>query len=98
MYGIAIAIIGCGFILFLPKTVLIEFFNDHMVLHNKASKDECVLIYYEEIVSFEYKRGINRDFLYIELEDGSIEKIEAFSKLLFESFMNHYCPGKQKVK
>lgn len=98
MYGIATIIIGLCAIMFLPKTILVEFFEDSLVLHNKASKDDCVLIYYEDVTSFIYVRGSLKDYLQIALEDGSIEKVEAFSKIIFESNMNHYCPGKIRTK
>ena len=98
LYGVGIIIVGICSIIFLPRTVLIEFFTNYLVLYNMASKDDCCLIYYEDVVSYEYKRGSLKDYLYIELIDGSIKKIEAFSKVLFEAYLNRYFPGKQKIK
>lgn len=98
MYGIATIVVGSCAIMFLPKTILVEFYDDHLVLHNKASKDDCVIIYYEDVTSFIYVRGSLKDYLEIALEDGSIEKVEAYSRIVFEAYMNHYCPGKIKTK
>ena len=98
MYGIATIIVGMCSIFFLPRTILIEFYNSYLVLYNMASKNDCCLIYYEDVVSYEYKRGSLKDYLYIELIDGSVKKIEAFSKILYEAYLNRYFPGKQKTK
>ena len=98
MYGVATIIVGMCSIFFLPRTILIEFYNSYLVLYNMASKNDCCLIYYEDVVSYEYKRGSLKDYLYIELKDGSVKKIEAFSKILYEAYFNRYFPGKQKTK
>ena len=66
-------------------------------MFNKADKSSCVLIYYDEISSWYYTWSANRDYLYIELENGSTEKIEAFSKTVFEANMNRFVRGKKKI-
>ncbi|MBR4421358.1 MAG: hypothetical protein IKS69_02380, partial [Erysipelotrichaceae bacterium] len=75
---------------------LMEFFQDYLVIYNKADKNSCVLIYYDEISSWYYTWSANRDYLYIELENGTVEKIEAFSKTLFETDMNRFVRTKKK--
>ena len=95
-YGVAIMIVAlcCG--LFLPRDILMIFFEDYLILYNKADRSSCVLIYYDEVVSWNYSWSPTRDYLNIELIDGSIERIEAFSKTYFESKMKLYLKGKQK--
>ena len=96
-YGITIILTSLCVILFMPKVRLIEFFQEYLVMYNKADKNSCVLIYYDEIASWYYTWSANRDYLYIELENGSVEKIEAFSKTLFEANMNRFVRGKKKT-
>jgi hypothetical protein len=80
----------------MPKVILMEFYSDYLVMYNKADKDNCVLIYYDEIASWHYVWGANRDYLCIELSDGSEEIIEAFSKSLFEGNMNRFLKDKHR--
>ncbi|MDO4940934.1 MAG: hypothetical protein Q4E33_04510 [Erysipelotrichaceae bacterium] len=95
-YGIFIMALSICFLLFMPRLIMLEFYDDYLVMHNKANKSECVLVYYEDIVSWYYTRNPNKDYLYIELEDGRVEKIEAFSKQTFESAMNRFVKDKRR--
>lgn len=97
-YGAALILLSINAMIFMPKVTLIEFFQDYFVIYNKADKNRCVMIYYDEVSSWYYSWSTNRDYLYIELEDGSIERIEAFSKTLFESNMNRFLKEKKKAK
>ena len=95
VFGIILTILCLCFMVILPKVVLIEFFAEHMIMYNKASKEDCALIYYEDVVSYKYIIGVLKDYLVVNLEDGSQEVSEAYSKLLFERYMNKHCPGKR---
>ena len=94
VYGIIISLTGLACICFMPRAVLIEFYNDYLILYNKADKNTCTIIYYNEVSSWYYTWGTSRDFLVIELEDGSQEKIEAFSKTIFEVNMSRFLKDK----
>ena len=96
-YGISLILMSLVVLLFMPKVHLIEFFQDYLVMFNKADKSSCVLIHYDEISSWYYTWSANRDYLYIELENGTVERIEAFSKTLFEANMNRFVRGKKKM-
>lgn len=96
VYGIVLDTLSLILLILSPKVVLIEFYNDYLVLYNKAEKDACTLIYYDEVISWSYLWSTNHDYLNIELEDGSEERIEAFSKALFENYMNRYLKDKKK--
>lgn len=95
-YSTSLIIISIIVLLFMPRVTLMEFFQDYLVMYNKADKNTCVLIYYDEVASWHYSWSTSRDYLYIELEDGSVEKIEAFSKTLFEANMNRFLKEKKK--
>lgn len=95
-YGLFVAIVALIALIYMPRVVLMEFYYNYMVLYNKANKSNCVLIYYDEVISWSYMRGANRDFLVVELMDGSEELIEGFSKTLFVSNMNRFLKDKYK--
>lgn len=96
VYGVILLCVSIVCLIYLPRVLLMEFYQDYLVLYNKADKNSCVLIYYEDVVSWSYSRGANRDYLFIELSDGSQEKIEAFSRSVFESNMNRFMKDKKR--
>ena len=96
IYGAIMISFSLIALIYLHKVVLLEFYTDYLVMYNKADKDNCVVVYYDEIASWHYAWGANRDYLCIELSDGNEEIIEAFSKSLFEGNMNRFLKDKHK--
>jgi len=96
LYGASILVITLITYLYLPKVTLMEFFQDYLVLYNRADNNTCVLVYYDEVVSWNYTWSANRDYLNIELQNSQKERIEAFSKTIFESNMNRFLKEKKK--
>lgn len=96
-YGTLLIIVSIVVLLFTPKITLMEFYQNFLVMYNKADKNSCVLIYYDEVVSWYYTKSTNHDYLYIELQDGNTERIETFSKTVFESNMNRFLKDKKKA-
>ena len=95
-YGVILILVSLCGLIYMPRVVLMEFFQEYLVLYNKADKSMCVLVYYEDILSWYYSRGAQHDYLYIELEDGKQERIEAFSRTAFESNMNRFVKEKKR--
>lgn len=98
IYGVTMIVVGFICICFMPRITLIEFYYDYFVMYNRADKSKCVLIYNNEVKSWHYKWTAKKDVLEIELEDGSVESIEAFSKTIFEAYMSRYIKKKNKNK
>lgn len=96
IYGVAMIIVGSVCICFMPRVTLMEFYYDYLVMYNRADKSSCVIIYYDEVASWYYAWGATKDYLVIELADGNSEKMEAFSKRLFEAHMSRYLRDKHK--
>ena len=80
---------------FLPDRKLLIYTEEYMVMQNKAAKDDCIMIYYDEIVSWQYLRSSKVDTLVVELEDGTLEKIDCFSKRRVTKYMEEFAPHKQ---
>lgn len=96
IYGLVTLFIAIASYLYFPKVVLMEFYQDYLVLYNRADNNTCVLIYYDEVISWNYNWSANRDYLNIELQNGENERIEAFSKTIFETSMNRFLKEKKK--
>ena len=80
----------------MPTVPVIEFYQDYFVMHNRAEKSNCVIVYYNEVKSWHYSWSAKDDFLIVELEDGTIEKTKAFSKTIFELHMYKFLKDKHK--
>lgn len=98
IYGIVLICFAAFSLFFMPAVSMIEFYKDYLVLYNKADKNNCFIAYYDEIDTWWYSWSPKRDFLHIELTDGSEIKIEAFSKPIFEARMNQFLKDKRKKK
>lgn len=95
-------ILGMAFIsltllafLFLPKRVLVEFYENYLVLYNHASKNDCDMIFYDEVVKWRYSYGVSYDELEIFLVDDSVHRVDGFSKMLYETQMNRFLKDKK---
>lgn len=95
-YGLTIILVCFVCICFMPRVTLIEFYDEYFVMHNRADKSLCVLIYYDEVKSWKYNWTANRDTLNIELINDTTESIEAFSKTIFEAYMFRFLRDKHK--
>ena len=97
---------GISFVLFslvtavvLPNRILIEFYDEYLVLYNHANKRDCEIIYYEDVVKWKYDSGLSYDTLSITLVDDSVHEVDGFSKITFESLMNRFLKEKkEKIK
>ena len=83
-------------IVILPTRVLLDFTEFYVVMYNQASKTDCIMIYYDEIVSWCYRKGALEDELSIELIDGSIERIECFNRHKVRRLMSDLAPSKER--
>lgn len=98
VYGITFLLLAIICLLFLPNRRLIEFYDTYMIVYNKARKDECNIIYYEDIKSWEYQVKVSYDSLILTLIDDSIQKCNGYSKTRFEKCLNKYLKDKKLTK
>ena len=97
IYGCALFFFSAACLIFLPGRRLIEFYDEYMIVYNKARKDECNIIYYDDVKSWEYKTSVSMDELVLTLNDDSIQKCNAFSKKEFEKSLNKYIKEKRII-
>ncbi|MDO4501328.1 MAG: hypothetical protein Q4B60_08695 [Erysipelotrichaceae bacterium] len=89
----------CGYAMmlmtFLPGKVLVEFYEEYLVLYNHANKNDCDMIYYDEVVKWRYNYGISYDELTITLIDDSNRSVDGFSRVEYETKMNRFLKDKK---
>ena len=94
--GVAVMVVAMFAIIFLPDRILVQFTSDYMIMYNSRSRDECMLIYWDEIVSWQYEWHASIDELVVTLTDGSTQSAEMYSKASIYRAMNQFAPGKEK--
>ena len=67
--GICITLLCLFAELMLPDRLLAEFTDDYLVLFNTRERDSCSLIYWDEIVNWQYEYHSYADTLVILLEE-----------------------------
>ncbi|MBP3868008.1 MAG: hypothetical protein IKF60_09405 [Solobacterium sp.] len=93
--GAILIIVSVFSILVMPDRILIQFSPDYLVLYNHRDADTCTIIYWDEIVNWQYEYHPSMDRLTINLVNGSSESIELYSKRPIQYSMNQYAPGKE---
>ncbi len=93
--GIVVTLLATISYIALPSRVLMEFYQNYLVLYNHANKNDCEMIYYDEVVKWRYVYGINYDYVELILVDDSTHTIDAFSRSLFEGYLNKYLKDKK---
>lgn len=97
IFGCALFFLGAACLIFLPNRKLIEFYDDCMIIYNKARKDECCIVYYDDVKSWEYRMSVSDDELVLILADDSIQKVDGYSKTEFEKQLDKYMKDKKIV-
>ena len=97
-YGIIAILVGVICTCCMPRITVMEFFNEFFVMYNHADRNTCIIIYYDEVKQWYYSWSASKDELVVELEDGRVEKVEAFSKTIFEANMNKFLRDKRRKK
>ena len=68
-------------LIFSRSTVLIEFCKDFVIFYLDERREECYVIYWNEIVHYDYKSSLfNTDYVRIILSDGSEHTFKSLAK------------------
>ena len=93
--GLILSILSVFALLMMPDRILIQFTPDYMILYNHRDRDTCTVIYWEDLVNWQYEFHPNYDTLSCFLTDGSVQRIDLYSKRLAAKYLNQYAPGKE---
>lgn len=94
--GISLLLLSIFCLSVMPDRKLCSFTKDYLILYNCHDKDECMLVYWNEIVSWHYEWHKSYDRLVINMEDGSVETQDMYSLRSIRRFMENHAPGKMK--
>ncbi|MCI6272067.1 MAG: hypothetical protein MR601_03860 [Erysipelotrichaceae bacterium] len=96
MIGVLMVVTGLFCLLILPDVKIIEYTDEYAIVYNCREKDDCKLIYWDDILSWQYKWKTDRDELVIELVDHSIETVYSFKKSTIVPYFKKYALNKEK--
>ena len=96
MLGVLFVSISVFSILVLPDSKVIEYTSEYAIIYNCRDKDECKLIYWDEILSWQYRWHTDKDEMIIELIDHSVEVVDTYKRSTMIPFFKKYAPGKEK--
>lgn len=96
LMGFAMILLSLFALFIMPDRTLATMSPDFLVLYNCSNRDECNLIYWDEIVFWQYEWHGSADLLVVGLIDGSTEAQEMFSRRSIAKWMKQYAKGKEK--
>ncbi len=79
----------------LPDHMLLQCTPQYLILYNARERTDCALIYWEDIVQWQYEWHASADILAVKLVDGSCQTIEVYSKRSVARYLNEFAPGKE---
>ncbi len=97
---IGVLMVGAGLfcLLVLPDVKIIEYTEEYIIAYNCREKDECKLIYWEDILNWQYKWRTDKDELIIELKDHNIEVIDSYKKSTIVPYFKKFAADKEKSR
>ena len=94
--GVVLLAISSYALLVMPDRILMQFTDEYLVLYNRKTRDECILIYWDEILLWQYQKHNNEDQLWLQLADGQTETIECFNRNKIVPYFKIYAKGKER--
>ncbi len=93
--GLVLCVTAMFGITMLPDKKLVEFTPDFLIMYNLRDNDSCTIIYWDEIVQWEYDSHQAYDEMVVYLTDGSTQSQDLFGKYTIIRQMNQYAAGKE---
>lgn len=93
--GVVLILISVFSLLMMPDRFLIQFTPEFLILYNHREANICTIVYWEDIVTWQYEYHKGVDVLVLSLIDGSTQTIELYSKRSIARYMNQYAAGKE---
>ena len=80
---------------FMPDWELVRFTQDYLIMFNTRDREQCSIIYWDEILNWQYEWHPSGDLLVVNLIDGSSQCVDMFSKKSIYKYMNLFLPNKE---
>lgn len=94
--GISMIVLSLFCLIVMPDKELCRFTKEYLVLYNRHNKEECTLVYWDEIAAWHYEWYKTYDQVVLDLIDGSTEVQEMYSIYAIKKNMDMHIPGKNK--
>jgi hypothetical protein len=83
----------------IPNKVVTEFYEEYAVYYYEQEKDECFILFWEDIASWIYYPKMNDlDLIEIELKDHARICFKCLSKHKTMQYFQMFAPNKEKTK
>lgn len=96
-FGLVIICVCSFCLLVMPDRKLIEFTHDFIIIYNCKDRDDCNILFWEDILTWQYIWRADKDELEIELVNHTKENIECFSKSTIVPLLRAYIKEKEKI-
>lgn len=96
LLGASLVLLSLFGLLVLPDRKLLQFTNKFLIMYNCSDRTECTIVYWDEIVSWQYEYHNTYDQLVIFLTDGDTETQEVYSLHSLRAAMEFHAPGKMR--
>jgi|GEM_PF-5804432 len=96
IFGVSLCFASIFFYMLTPSRYLVEFCDEYMIIYHRLNKTECALIYYDEILTYDFVKGRDFDRLEITLSDDRTYSVPIFKKYKINKLLNKYAPDKMK--
>ncbi|MBO7703858.1 MAG: hypothetical protein J6S26_05370 [Solobacterium sp.] len=93
--GLIFLITSVFALLMMPDRFLIQFTPEYAILYNHRDLTLCTIVYWEDLVNWQYEYHAVSDTLLLTLTDGSVQSIELYAKAPVARYLNQYAPGKE---
>lgn len=96
--GIVMVLISLFAIFVMPDKAICTFRDDYVILYNEREETRCNMVYYDEVVSWQYEWYPTMDKLVFNLVDGSSYIQEVYSKASVKDYLDDHLPHKEVKK
>lgn len=94
-FGATLIAIAIFALVMIPDKKIMEVTTKYLILYNCKDRESCRLVFWDEILYWQYISKSDCDELRIELVNHEIEKVQAFSRKKFTKYMKEYAKDKE---
>lgn len=94
--GLITCTVVCFALVATPDRTLLEMNEQFMVFYSPKDPSECAILYWDEILSWQYVKQRQCDHLKVELINGDLHDSEVYFDKRLIRMLNAHAPGKEK--
>jgi len=91
--GIAISIFA---LVAMPDRTLLDIYEDKIVVYDSRQMDTCFCIFWDELLTWQYIRGVHTDRLRLEMIDGQYAECDVYRSRKLFFYLRLFAKGKEK--